>query len=148
MQVDYKKIFIKQNCKTASLKMDKLGYNRITSYNVCYTKLLRQTFNLKGLLKHKYFENWHGRIEFYGPVKSRLAAWVNSKGWFPDRLRPRIPCTVITSYSIHYTKLYEGPVPYLYNPDILPDAPVHLLSPGSAYHPGQLCFPEPGGCRD
>jgi len=56
--------------------------------------LFDQTFNLKGLLKHKFFENWHGMIEFYGPVKSRLAAWVNSKGWFPDRLRPRIPCTI------------------------------------------------------
>jgi len=55
---------------------------------------LDQTFNLKGLLKHHYLENWHGMIEFNGPVKNKLADWTRSKGWFPDILQPRIPFTM------------------------------------------------------
>ena len=55
---------------------------------------LEQTFSLKGLLKHRHFENWHGMIEFNGPLKSRLAGWIASKGWFPARLHPKIPCTL------------------------------------------------------
>ena len=33
-------------------------------------------------------------IEFNGPLKSRLAGWIASKGWFPARLHPKIPCTL------------------------------------------------------
>ena len=59
---------------------------RITSYNVCYTKLLRN---------HGFSAGWipdHER-EYSSQVQPL------------DRRHPR-PC-VITSYSIHYTKLYE-----------------------------------------
>ena len=54
------------------------NFSRITSYNVCYTKLLRN----------------RGCCNFA-----------------PAALRFGLPCyarCVITSYSIHYTKLYEG----------------------------------------
>ena len=50
--------------------------NRITSYNVCYTKLLR---------------------------KRGIEPWCNHH----IRKTIRIKKIVITSYSIHYTKLYE-----------------------------------------
>jgi hypothetical protein len=33
-------------------------------------------------------------IEFNGPVKAKLASWISSKGWFPEKLRPQIPCTM------------------------------------------------------
>ena len=55
---------------------------------------LEQTFSISGLFKHQHLENWHGMIEFNGPVKSKLAEWISSRGWFPDRLNPRIPCTM------------------------------------------------------
>ncbi len=57
-------------------------------------RFLDQGFNLKGLLKHHLLENWYGMIEFNGPVQSKLASWLSSKGWFPDKLRPKIPCTM------------------------------------------------------
>ena len=56
---------------------------RITSYNVCYTKLLR-------------------------PAAGARARTPRSRrsGWRSCRWRPP-PHRVITSYSIHYTKLYD-----------------------------------------
>jgi len=57
-------------------------------------QFLDQTFSLKGLLKHHLLENWHGMIEFNGPVKAKLASWISSNGWFPEKLRPQIPCTM------------------------------------------------------
>ena len=79
--------------------------NRITSYNVCYTKLLREW---------GYFAK--DQEELYG-------AWINIKygSGIPQKIvyqpvgtfncfkdaNSKAPCNVITSYSIHYTKLYE-----------------------------------------
>jgi hypothetical protein len=57
-------------------------------------RFLDQTFRLKGLLKHHLLENWHGMIVYNGPVLAKLASWVSSKGWFPEKLRPQIPCTM------------------------------------------------------
>jgi len=57
-------------------------------------QFLEQTFSLAGLLKHHLLENWHGMIEFNGPVLAKLASWISSKGWFPEKLRPQIPCTM------------------------------------------------------
>ena len=55
-------------------------FHRITSYNVCYTKLLRG--------RHR------GQVMATPPSLS------------PD-ISPQRNRSVITSYSIHYTKLYE-----------------------------------------
>ena len=64
--------------------------NRITSYNVCYTKLLRNTFIEKNSEKKLL-------VTFYGiNIEDRLRYLITTK--YPN---------VITSYSIHYTKLYE-----------------------------------------
>ena len=61
-------------------KSQELGIGlRITSYNVCYTKLLRWRF------KEKWIFN----------------GWVQKNYWWSN---------VITSYSIHYTKLYDETV--------------------------------------
>ncbi|KPK28775.1 MAG: hypothetical protein AMJ61_01170 [Desulfobacterales bacterium SG8_35_2] len=57
-------------------------------------QFLAQRFNLKGLLKHHLLENWYGAIEFNGPLQVKLANWIRSKGWFPEKLRPQIPCTM------------------------------------------------------
>ncbi len=57
-------------------------------------QFLDQTFSLEGLLHHHLLENWHGMIEFNGPVQAKLASWISSKGWFPEKLRPQIPCTL------------------------------------------------------
>ena len=58
--------------------------NRITSYNVCYTKLLRLQGDAAAL---RLGEGDIGRIEQQHPGGPQEA--------------------VITSYSIHYTKLYD-----------------------------------------
>ena len=89
--------------------------DRITSYNVCYTKLLRNLF---------------ARLEKEDLLSKRRSIFVYSLRWAavplaaaaalalfllpsrepvrdlsPTALRP--PQVVITSYSIHYTKLYD-----------------------------------------
>ncbi|KPK33197.1 MAG: hypothetical protein AMK70_09615 [Nitrospira bacterium SG8_35_1] len=55
---------------------------------------LDQTFSLNGTLQHRFLEGWHGMIEYNGPVQAKLASWISSKGWFPEKLQPRIPCTM------------------------------------------------------
>jgi len=55
---------------------------------------LDQPFNLNGTLQHHLLEGWHGMIEYNGPVQAKLASWISSKGWFPEKLQPRIPCTM------------------------------------------------------
>ena len=63
---------------------------RITSYNVCYTKLLRKPELID--------------LNFGCPVKK-----IAGKGAGAGLLQnlPLLIEIVITSYSIHYTKLYE-----------------------------------------
>ena len=60
-----------------------IRWTRITSYNVCYTKLLRDFATLKNAI---HLDS----MDINGLIQAELAM----KG-------------VITSYSIHYTKLYE-----------------------------------------
>ena len=86
---------------------------RITSYNVCYTKLLRiPTYN--------ELENVQTIIPEILRQDERLEVLVvddNSPDGTADEVKrmmaanPRIHILerVITSYSIHYTKLYEKP---------------------------------------
>jgi hypothetical protein len=57
-------------------------------------QFLDQPFSLNGQLKHHLLENWYGMIEFNGPMHAKLASWISSKGWFPEKLRPQIPCTM------------------------------------------------------
>ena len=97
---------------------------RITSYNVCYTKLLRYPFtNHNAAIVNVKHAN--GNFSTYFNMKNRTGVW-HSLGVFriekggdnyieftsPSKggvcadaviFRP----VVITSYSIHYTKLYE-----------------------------------------
>ena len=63
--------------------------DRITSYNVCYTKLLRHRRYLDAENAYKSVVDMGAGLQFYELALYKL-------GW-----------TVITSYSIHYTKLYE-----------------------------------------
>ena len=75
--VHYKKIHFR-NCPSNRLQTDNVcrhQANRITSYNVCYTKLLRLTQEVK--------------ILNLSDISQEIADFV------------------ITSYSIHYTKLYD-----------------------------------------
>ena len=105
---------------------------RITSYNVCYTKLLRAasarvTCNTQPLQSVEVIENASRIIEMLrnaphgvisrdksgAPLSSinlaivsienaRLEVHLSARGMRRDALE-----TVITSYSIHYTKLYD-----------------------------------------
>ena len=78
-------------------------FSRITSYNVCYTKLLRNIavppeFKSPELQKSKVF-----------PVFETIATTVEPM--IPQSVLDGITGKkehVITSYSIHYTKLYDG----------------------------------------
>ena len=118
--------------------------SRITSYNVCYTKLLRSLFkdSCYGIenIKVEFFDEETLYIEFTGDDSALLIGkegyrykalsyilfnWINEKYGLMLRLEVAeflknqeeaihtylIPVietiNVITSYSIHYTKLYE-----------------------------------------
>ena len=85
--------------------------SRITSYNVCYTKLLRRIifanrfiwFLIAALGFFLFFAIQvvlNGETITEGTVYNLLI--------FPGILLIFYPTVVITSYSIHYTKLYEG----------------------------------------
>ena len=67
------------------LELIEISGIRITSYNVCYTKLLRDR-----------------RRRGDGPGQGRVGAVIGAER------HPVLP--VITSYSIHYTKLYDSHV--------------------------------------
>ena len=68
------------------------GIRRITSYNVCYTKLLR-------LLMDETTVQVLDERDKSNTSKSYM--WVQ-RGFYDGKP------IVITSYSIHYTKLYEA----------------------------------------
>ena len=86
---------------------------RITSYNVCYTKLLRileKYNNFKDTYKYAYIglpKGFNGLSKpYFGTLNSFLKQHPNFK------TKEKLPTLfymhgVITSYSIHYTKLYE-----------------------------------------
>ena len=80
----------------------KQNFGRITSYNVCYTKLLRNSTTLKILKSARKT-----------PINiTTLAKDLNlSEPYVSEQVRALedlgLVSIVITSYSIHYTKLYE-----------------------------------------
>ena len=77
--------------KFAELLSSASHNTRITSYNVCYTKLLRMD-----MLEYEPDKLYKlGKIPQYAYVHVSL----------------KLHNYVITSYSIHYTKLYEAPAP-------------------------------------
>ena len=72
-----------------------LAYTRITSYNVCYTKLLRRA--------RRFFAAQAGVQEpLAGEAMIHLAP-----ATLEEELADGDASSVITSYSIHYTKLYD-----------------------------------------
>ena len=78
------------------------GECRITSYNVCYTKLLRDNEN-GGDGAGSWTNAFRGCTSCSRGSRSGSSSWPalfrgESSRWSPS---------VITSYSIHYTKLYE-----------------------------------------
>ena len=119
----YKKIskrYFWRCCRTRSLNTIKIcGHSRITSYNVCYTKLLRM--RRFPVLAAQRVVAWQSLRQ---PVAQAIAAAEFYRAHQFDTSRPRgfadvpgtgdhgddthgEPGSVITSYSIHYTKLYE-----------------------------------------
>ena len=99
---------------------------RITSYNVCYTKLLRCRHNLNywrrqpylgiGAGAHSFFpDNWGSRWQIPNDLEHYQEALRNStdpaqclETFTRDSAMRETVYLVITSYSIHYTKLYES----------------------------------------
>ena len=79
--------------------------NRITSYNVCYTKLLRSTVILSIGLVALVRQNNDWIIEIGFTETHGLIVFAISFIFLIYKLMDEI---VITSYSIHYTKLYDG----------------------------------------
>ena len=73
---------------------DIAALNRITSYNVCYTKLLRRN---PGIFKGFHVVGRNKYIVIANQQKSPISLWQQGKRNI-----------VITSYSIHYTKLYDS----------------------------------------
>ena len=80
---------------------------RITSYNVCYTKLLRFLGNVAEQPQHEsgqgvdvLFRQPQIEPSIYRPQGSTAVDQITPRFEFPQHY-------VITSYSIHYTKLYD-----------------------------------------
>ena len=83
------------------------GYklDRITSYNVCYTKLLRST---PGGPTRLHVYNIQGKL-VKTLVDGQMTAGTHDVRFAPASLPSGTYLyRVITSYSIHYTKLYEN----------------------------------------
>ena len=82
-------------------------YDRITSYNVCYTKLLRVSDTMQTFDPRVYAvgECVQHRGICYGLV---APLFEQAKVAANHLANLGIARYVITSYSIHYTKLYEG----------------------------------------
>ena len=72
---------------------------RITSYNVCYTKLLRVAYYYFNDAYRVYYSD-RNAVRMADYIRLDLAANING-----NLLR-----NVITSYSIHYTKLYDASI--------------------------------------
>jgi hypothetical protein len=62
---------------------------------------LDQPLSLKGTLYHQELGNWNGMVEFNGPVQAKLTDWVSSKGWVPEKLRPRTPA-ILENMSVSF----------------------------------------------
>ena len=103
------------SCCVASASDSRLGKRRITSYNVCYTKLLR---NIKKALKTdpcqhrkllRRMSNGHSAAGFYGSKtrNARLTA-LRTGGNSCSRPLPREYSPRITSYNVCYTKLLRS----------------------------------------
>ena len=94
-----------------------LPLHRITSYNVCYTKLLRETFDAAELEEDLIEEVpaavvqpavAGGKVEGVEALKALLKA-LESDDVARSLKGMNISVNiVITSYSIHYTKLYDA----------------------------------------
>ena len=87
--------------------MNLMLFNRITSYNVCYTKLLRA----EGLIiEDEKIQTQYKKLSgatFTGQ-KIDLSQFEKPKKKKEDNKKDfKKGHNVITSYSIHYTKLYE-----------------------------------------
>ena len=82
------------------------AYHVITSYSIHYTKLYEE-------LRERTPEDRAALVVFSGDLDRVLAAFVIATGAAAAGLETSRFCTfwgrsVITSYSIHYTKLYES----------------------------------------
>ena len=73
---------------------------RITSYNVCYTKLLRIQSKRYQALAFKGMNHESIIRQLKQPIPMSIATHRGTE-------RVNLSPIVITSYSIHYTKLYE-----------------------------------------
>ena len=82
---------------------------RITSYNVCYTKLLRTLFDNNVQFQSIEFKKMLLEHELKLKALPPFTVDPNSQmiGVVPKELYDEAFRLVITSYSIHYTKLYE-----------------------------------------
>ena len=88
--------------------------NRITSYNVCYTKLLRKEWKLIFPFNKKEVEQDNTELSgddvVWADWPTKEGVVINAQGLVACKVYKTMPARrlcVITSYSIHYTKLYE-----------------------------------------
>ena len=79
--------------------------NRITSYNVCYTKLLR--FVKGDICDRALIDNLMQEHDVRGVVHFAAESHVDNSITGPEAFVKTNVMGVITSYSIHYTKLYD-----------------------------------------
>ena len=80
--------------------------NRITSYNVCYTKLLRTVFFATALLTLVLSSRARASEALAKARADELGHMAKINEYIIQHMRTGV-LVVITSYSIHYTKLYE-----------------------------------------
>ena len=87
--------------------------SRITSYNVCYTKLLRLVAEQLSWVSGESAKNWpHTHWVYTAKPRYRTPdqpCEIDAISPAGARIAFAQPQCVITSYSIHYTKLYDAP---------------------------------------
>ena len=86
--------------------------HRITSYNVCYTKLLRSGSGLNNMgmsTRYCIYVQYNAFRVLHASRRSRGREGLIQKPLAAKRVRTSSGTSVITSYSIHYTKLYDWP---------------------------------------
>ena len=86
---------------------------RITSYNVCYTKLLRKFADRwKVAVARRHVDPDEEDVETiqHHGADDRQSAEEQFGRMHPDTFPFEQKIGVITSYSIHYTKLYDTPL--------------------------------------
>ena len=85
-------------------------------------------------------------VEFNGPVQAKLTDWVSSKGWVPEKLRPRTPA-ILENMSVSFqgeTIAVSGKILNGLTGTRMPMARIDLINTPEYLRINELSFFAPG----